>query len=827
MRRLILLWVFQWVSLAALLPTKAWSGPTPFPVSPSPIPGTTSFPAAPPLMPSWGSQPGDELWWNGFSLPSLDGWVNAIVEFEGKIVIGGRFTQVGGKPAAHIAAWNGSVWSPMGTGSNEDIHCLAVFGGELIAGGRFQRIDGVDALGVARWDGDRWSPLGAGLFTPNWQNPAVLALFVHEDRLYAAGEFTMAGDVPANHIAVWDGTTWMSVGNGVPFPGSAIAVWGDHLYVGGDFNTNDPGLGTGLAAWDGTNWLPIATSPLQGSPYGGVRAFASFGNQLVVAGYFEGVGGVVANGVATWNGVGWASMDVGAPGYVAALAVHEDELWLGGSEVYFESPAVRRWTGSEWLPTFAVTGQALCLHSTGRRLAAGGVIVARSEDGNLLATGVALWDSEWSGLESWSPDMHGLQSSQGMFSEVAALTVYRGNVLAGGWFAFCGDPPGYVRANGIASWDGMSWTAFPWYSSIDPPSTFYVEQDTLYTGGFFDNWFGPEHPVPVFRYDGQSWSPLDTLSLVVTDMTRYQGHLYIAGRRASLSHPAMQGVYRWDGEHWQAIGPVVGENFASVNAMISYEGLLVVGGEFSSIGSTPAKHLAAWDGSSWLPMEVAGLSSIPGITDLDVFQGELVAAAEEVFHFDGAQWAPLGSIRGVRRLATIGTNLFGGGWPYQPGWELSPVGVVRWDGRQWNRLGSGTSDPVGAFVEHGGSVYMGGRFTRAGNGTSFAIARWDGLTESSSPPSPSVISKVAPNPFRESLTLSLEIGAPGTVRVSVHDLHGRELVELANESLSQGDHPLVWNGRDHKGTRVASGIYFIHVQGPGDRSQAVKVVHTK
>ncbi|HET9253517.1 MAG TPA: hypothetical protein VFP58_15495 [Candidatus Eisenbacteria bacterium] len=771
-------------------------------------------------------QPGDELWWNGFSLPSLDGWVNAIGQFEGKIVVGGRFTQVGGIQAGNIAAWDGYRWTALATGTNDDIMCIAVYRGELIAGGRFQQIDGVEARGVARWNGARWSPLGTGLSTPNWMNPAVNALYVQDDQLLATGEFTMAGDSVVNHVAQWDGTVWRPIGSGVPFPGSAVTRFGDQVFVGGEFSVENPG--PGLAKWDGASWQPIAMEPLS-SGYVGVRAFTTFQDGLIVGGYFEGVAGVPAHNVARWNGSGWTPHGSAGPDYVYALTAHDDTLRVAGVNEYYEVLAVHNWSGSEWIQLPGLYGQAMSLLSTDQGLVAGGVISARTEDARRFATGVAAWDgSSWSGLQQWTENMNGLQSWYGLLPAVSALAMYKDHVLAGGYFDYCGDPPGYVRANGIASWDGDRWTPFPWYSSIDPPSTFHVEQDTLYAGGYFDNWFGPEAPVPVFRYDGLNWTPLDTLSLLVTGIARYQGDLYIAGRRVSLSHPASQGVYRWSGTQWVSIGPVSGVDYAGVSTMAVFQDKLVVGGEFDRIATVNASGIASWDGTRWVPMgpEVTGGSALPAVADLEVHHGQLIAASDRVFRFDGSQWSDMGSIRGVYNLGSVGGQLFGGGWPHRSG-GLATNGPVRWDGLDWQALGSGTNGPVRVFLGNGGHVFMGGTFTRAGGVSSFAIARWDGLSESVTPGTPAALVKAAPNPFRESLSFSLQLRIPGDLRVAVYDLHGRELVVLADGHWSVGSHPIVWDGRDRRGVRVGSGIYFLSLRGPGDRSQTVKVVRMK
>lgn len=68
----------------------------------------------------------------------------------------------------------------------------------LIAGGWFTTAGGVTANRIASWDGSSWSPLGSGM------NDVVSALKVYNKRLIAGGEFTIAGDKVSAYLAAWD-----------------------------------------------------------------------------------------------------------------------------------------------------------------------------------------------------------------------------------------------------------------------------------------------------------------------------------------------------------------------------------------------------------------------------------------------------------------------------------------------------------------------------------------------------------------------------------------------------------------------------------------------
>ena len=70
--------------------------------------------------------------------------------------------------------------------------------GSLYAGGFFTKAGGASASNIARWNGSAWSPLGSGMDTP------VNALALGSDgSLYAGGTFSTAGNTRADYFGQW------------------------------------------------------------------------------------------------------------------------------------------------------------------------------------------------------------------------------------------------------------------------------------------------------------------------------------------------------------------------------------------------------------------------------------------------------------------------------------------------------------------------------------------------------------------------------------------------------------------------------------------------
>lgn len=236
--------------------------------------------------------------WNGSTWSSIGGPYGPsyalAVDHNGRLYAGGAFSWISSMPAGRIATWDGTTWSPLGSGTDGPIYSLAVDReGNAYAGGQFTVAGGVSAYCVARWNGTHWSNLGTGM------NDGVLALAVDDSGiLYAGGHFTRAGGVTANHIAKWDGAAWSALGEGLDGWVAALAVDDHgHVYAGGSFTTAGGAAAGRIARWDGATWSPLG-SGLNGC----VRALGfDAAGDLYVGGSFTSAGGKPSGFIAVWH----------------------------------------------------------------------------------------------------------------------------------------------------------------------------------------------------------------------------------------------------------------------------------------------------------------------------------------------------------------------------------------------------------------------------------------------------------------------------------------------------------------------------------------------
>jgi hypothetical protein len=141
---------------------------------------------------------------------AVTSFVRALAAKGTTIFVGTDAVDVAGIALAdHVARWNGSSWSAVGsnTAGNDgwlpasaSIFSLATSGSLVIAGGSFQNANGsVAADMVAYFDGEAWHPIGSNGAGNGPIGTAVIAVGAFENRIYAGGAFTAAGADPKAH----------------------------------------------------------------------------------------------------------------------------------------------------------------------------------------------------------------------------------------------------------------------------------------------------------------------------------------------------------------------------------------------------------------------------------------------------------------------------------------------------------------------------------------------------------------------------------------------------------------------------------------------------
>ena len=292
----------------------------------------------------------DDDWASMGGLPGASHPIVALLTDDaGNLYAGGQFTSIGDTPANRIAKWDGTDWSPLGSGvkgRGVEVSAMAFLDADLYVGGTFTLAGDKTVNHIAKWDGEEWSPLGTGMDSNHsiW----ISSLAVSGTNLYAAGWFDTAGGIPASNIAKWDGNEWSALGSGTEDLIFTIAASGNNVYAGGIFLNNGIVTPTSyLAKWDGNTW-----SSLGSGVDGWVLALATVGTDLYVGGAgFSHAGGTTAENIAKWDGSTWSALGSGVNSEVTSFVTSGDDLYVGGS--FWEAggrPAkfIAKWSDRSW-----------------------------------------------------------------------------------------------------------------------------------------------------------------------------------------------------------------------------------------------------------------------------------------------------------------------------------------------------------------------------------------------------------------------------------------------------------------------------------------------
>jgi len=253
-----------------------------------------------------------------------------------------------------------------------------------------------------------------------------------------------------------------------------------------------------------------------------------------------------------------------------------------------------------------------------------------------------------------------------------------------------------------------------------------------------------------------SWSPeyaTAGLGGRVLACTSYNGDLYAGGWWAAAKGGVIRGIGRFDGREWhpvasgvELVNNVIPFTEPEVRAMAVFGGELVFAGTFDRAGGQAIDQIARWDGSTLRPLG-AGLRLSYGdaeVRALAVYNNELYAAGlfdlaggapvEGIARWDGAVWRPVSS--GLRSgggaapahpyaLGVHGGRLFAGGDFDRAGGQPAQY-VAAWDGATWSALGAGALSPVRAFAAFGNDLVAAGQFSFA-TGTEM-LGAWTGTS---------------------------------------------------------------------------------------------------
>jgi hypothetical protein len=356
------------------------------------------------------------------------------------------------------------------------------------------------------------------------------------------------------------------------------------------------------------------------------------------------------------------------------------------------------------------------------------------------------------------------------------------------------DSIGGVYANGIAKWNGISWSAVG-------SEGLYIDENG---GGWaFDSWIKDEKLfiVGMFRtaggdtcnsvahWDGNDWTGMNFIPTLYTSgvpqlfsVIYYKNEWYVGGNfQNEIDGIHNRDIARYDGVQWRQVGQGMKGGISWVEDMVIYKGELYVCGSFRKVDGNIGNRIMRWDGAEW--KDVGGGMCNGYVYDMILYEDKLLA----VGIFDCVSDLPIQNI-------------------------------AAWDGERWCSFGNSHFDnKIFCVTAYKGDIYIGGGFTEIDGQPVKYFAKWIGDHSTDTCSAPVVAAPepqqeaaqltVSPNPAYFSATLALEgearSGKP--VRFSIFNPLGQEVWSVTcvagrqEVSLADGHRGLTWQGRSRKG----------------------------
>ena len=307
-------------------------------------------------------------------------------------------------------------------------------------------------------------------------------------------------------------------------------------------------------------------------------------------------------------------------------------------------------------------------------------------------------------------------------------------------------------------------------------------------------------------------------------------------------------VISFDGTTWKHYNGATDASFKS-NGVITYDILV----DKENVKWFVGLGIASYDGKNWAMYKLNDIYAIDGAVDEDNVKW-FCTPDEGIWSFDGVTWTNYftenSPITGPVNAVEVDKNNVK--WFRAADSLTSSTGkIYSFDGATWKTYGAdvtgitGSGDTNTLFVDNNNVLWVASTNLVSFNGTTWktwpnlsprSIAfdndgyMWaasfysvgDGGTlsalkfstepsaveESSARPVALELRGNYPNPFNPSTIITFSLPSTGVTNLSIYNITGQKVRELASGPMSAGVHSVVWNGLDASGQPVSSGVYL-------------------
>ncbi len=388
--------------------------------------------------------------------------------------------------------------------------------------------------------------------------------------------------------------------------------------------------------------------------------------------------------------------------------------------------------------------------------------------------------------------------------------------------------------SGLCHFDNKTWSVF---NTFNEPS--YIHY-SYYPDITFDSvgniWCAASRSIE--KYDGTKWETVTT-----TDHHNDQFFSLAMSSDDELWCGSNFGIYHFEGKTWDYITRVDVKSIGRVNSIVIDKNDCVWFG-------TAWSGVFCFDGEKWLSYDISGGSTIYSIS-VDSKGGIWCGTyTNGAFFFDGKVWQNFTPENGLAHhrvdvvmvdhddIVWFGTHNFvsrfdGNSWktfdnsdglpsryissiaedPYGNIWIGSPGGLTCYNGETWKTYtehdGMVNTYARTISIKSDGTVWVGseGGFTRFVPN----IQHTRIVSNEIVPSSLSILCNY-PNPFNPSTTIEFTLPQIEFAELVIYNIMGQKVRTLLTDTLTAGNHAVLWNGKNEIGQTVSSGVYVSHLK---------------
>ena len=563
----------------------------------------------------------------------------------------------------------------------------------------------------------------------------------------------------------------------------------------------------GVSKFDGTLWTSITTENGLISNY--ILAIEADKKNMTWVVSIEGFS--VFDGT-TWknfskrdvfNGAHIADLTVGQDGTIWVATSHADGLWS------YDGTSWKNYDIDVDIESLDFDSNGtLWIGSAGQICSYDGTLFTSFSEGlqyeytDYFIVAVDSDDTKWIGSISSDGLRLGLSSFDGNFwthhainsifnTSVHTVTIDHDNVK---WFG---------TENGISRFNGVLWTN---HTAEDEFIANGYHSFIVYGAGVDRNntkWFTTRYGIKSF--DGITWETYtknDSLTL-----TKF--HTVVIDHDNVKWFASADGVCSFDGNEWKRYTIEDGLIDNSVNTIaVDNNNGLWFGTDYG---------VSYFDRIHWIIFtEETGMPSTK-VTSIAIDHNNIKwFGGETILSFDGITWKehrfypePSKSLCGGALITVDKNNIV---WVVMAGTctdgSLIPGGLASYDDTTWttyeNDLGISRFRASGIAVDDDNTKW----FATAYGAISYNDKPGNAVEENVKIPKTLAITGNYPNPFNPSTTIVFTVPESGFADLIIYNILGQQVRKLLSETIPEGNHNTVWNGKDDSGIPVSSGIYI-------------------